>query len=415
MISLNYENSLSKNIGREGITKDKLEHLTGTGFKNLEQIKKDKPGFMKLPFRFDVAKKIKEDAKSYRKFNNIVILGIGGSALGNITLYSMLNHPYHNIKKPQNLPRFFAVDNVDPAWVKSLEEIIDPEETLFNVITKSGGTAETLSNFFYFLEKLKDKTENWREHLVFTTGKEGFLREFSRKEDIATYSIPEDVGGRYSVLSEVGLFPAAVCGIDIEQLLEGAADAEEEERFPVEYAALQYYFFKKSKNINVFMPYSKKLERTADWFRQLWAESLGKNKHIGPTPVKALGTTDQHSQVQLYMEGPNDKFITFLSVRQKQPELELVYDDHFLSGKSMRDLFNAELKGTQKALTQVDRPSVNIKIPKIDAYNAGELLYQLEKACCITGYMFGVDPFNQPGVELGKKLAYEILEKEDRE
>ncbi len=410
MISLNYDNSLAENIGWDGISQEKLNSLTDRGFKELKKVKKDIPGFMKLPFRFDEAKSIKKEAKKYRKFKNIVVLGIGGSALGNITLHNMLNHPYHNLKHPQEFPRFFAVDNIDPDWVKSLDEIIDPEDTVFNVITKSGGTAETLSNFFYFLEKLKNKTENWREHLVFTTGSNGFLREVAEKENITTYSIPEDVGGRFSVLSEVGLFPASVCGIDIEKLLEGAADAEEAESFPVQYAALQYYFFKKNKNINVFMPYSMKLERTADWFRQLWAESLGKNKHVGPTPVKALGTTDQHSQVQLYMEGPKDKMVTFLSVSEQKPGLKLSYDGHFLDKKNMGDLFNAELEGTQKALREVKRPSVHIKIPRINAYNSGELLYQLEKSCCIAGYMFGINPFNQPGVELGKKLAYKILD-----
>ncbi|MDA3792887.1 MAG: glucose-6-phosphate isomerase [Elusimicrobia bacterium] len=411
MIELDYRNCLAARIGSEGISEEKLESVKKQAFAELENIKKNPPGFMKLPVRFDEARKIREDAKKYRDFKNLVVLGIGGSALGNITLKNMLTHTYHNQGKNGGYPNLYVLDNVDPEWTSELSDIIDLKDTVFNVITKSGSTAETLSNFFFFLEKLKKERSDWKDHLVFTTGNKGFLREFADENGIKTYSVPEDVGGRYSVLSEVGLFPAAVTGLNIESLLEGAADAEENEHVPVTYAALQYYFYKKGKNISVFMPYSKKLESTADWFRQLWAESLGKNEKTGPTPVKAIGTTDQHSQVQLYMEGPKDKVFTFLSVKDSSPEVKLKYDGHFLGGKTMRGLFNAELEGTTGALTKEDRPNMNFEIPKIDAYNAGELLYQLEMACAITGGMLGIDPFNQPGVELGKKLAYEILEK----
>ncbi len=411
MLELNYENCLTKSIGSEGISEEKLAVLIEEGRKVLGNLKKDSPGFMKLPFRFDIAQQIVKEAEPYKKFKNLVILGIGGSALGNITLQNALNHPYYNLKEDRNTPRVFVLDNVDSNWTKSLADIIKPEETVFNVITKSGSTAETLANFFYFLKKLKSATNNWKDHLVFTTGEKGFLRDFANEHKIKTYPVPEDVGGRFSVLSEVGLFPAALCGIDIIALLEGASDAAENEHVPINYAALQYYFYKKGKNISVFMPYSKKLESTADWFRQLWAESLGKNENTGPTPVKALGTTDQHSQVQLYMEGPKDKVITFLNVNDESPELKLDFDAHFLGDKSVKNIFSAENHATIKALTQVKRPNMSFEIPEINAYNIGGLIYQLETACCIMGYMLNINPFDQPGVELGKKLTYEILGK----
>ncbi len=414
MIELNYENCLSSKIGSQGISREKLGSLEETARKHLEKIKEKKPGFMQLPLRFKEAEKIKKEAEDYKKFKNFVVIGIGGSALGNITLQSALNDYFYNYKKNNPYPRFFVLDNVDPHWTKSLSDLIDPSDTLFNVITKSGSTAETLANFFYFLKQLKDSTENWRDNLVITTGKKGFLKRFSSENGIKTYPVPENVGGRYSVLSEVGLFPAACCGIDTVKLLEGAVDAMENEHVPVLYAALQYYFYKnKGKNINVFMPYSKRLESAADWFRQLWAESLGKNQNTGPTPVKAVGTTDQHSQIQLYMEGPNDKTVSFLEVFERNPEMKIDYPDHFLGGKSLRELFNAECKGTREALTRAKRPNMTFEIPKIDAYNIGELLYQLQASCVISGRMMGIDPFNQPGVELGKRLAYEIMGKEE--
>ncbi|MGM0567694.1 MAG: glucose-6-phosphate isomerase [Elusimicrobiota bacterium] len=414
MIELNYQNCLDRNIGKEGISEDKLQGLCSRAQTFLEEYKKTPPGFMSLPFRFEEAEKIKKEALKYRDYKNIVVLGIGGSALGNITLNNALSHPYKMLLKENKTPNLFALDNSDPAWTKALSDVIDPKETLFCVITKSGSTAETLTNFFFFLEKLKKKVSNWQDHLVFITGQKGFLRNFANDNDIKTYPVPENVGGRYSVLSEVGLFPAAVTGIDIVSLLEGAADAAENEHVPVNYAALQCYFYEKGKNINVFMPYSKALESTADWFRQLWAESLGKNEKTGPTPVKALGATDQHSQVQLYMEGPRDKTITFLGVENSNPELNLNYKGHFLGNKSIKKLFKAEEKGTIGALTRRGMPNMSFRIPKIDAYNMGELLYQLEVSCALAGKILGIDPFNQPGVEEGKKMAYEILEKDEK-
>ncbi len=411
MIELNYQNCLEKNIGKDGITEEKLKSLTSRASVYLEEYKNNPPGFMKLPFRFKEAENIVREAEKYKAFKNLVILGIGGSALGNITLNCALAHPYHNIREDRKSPRFFALDNSDPEWTRSLARTVDPSETLFCVITKSGSTAETLANFFYFLKIIKNNTADWKEHLVFITGEDGFLRDFGRENNIKTFPVPPDVGGRYSVLSEVGLFPAAVCGFDLLSLLEGAADAVENEHVPLNYAALQSHFYRKGKNINVFMPYSKRLESTADWFVQLWAESLGKNSSTGPTPLKAVGATDQHSQVQLYMEGPPDKVVTFLGVENGSPELNLDFKDHFLGNKSIKKLFKAEEKGTAAALAKKGVPNMSFKIPRVDAYNMGELLYQLEISCALAGKILGVNPFNQPGVEAGKILAYEILEK----
>ncbi|GAF90481.1 unnamed protein product, partial [marine sediment metagenome] len=276
------------------------------------------------------------------RFENFVVLGIGGSALGNIALQAALNHPYYNLldkKTRGGMPRIFVMDNVDPEYFGGLLDIIDPKKTLFNLISKSGGTAEPMSQFMVVREILRKKLgAKAKDHIIATTDKEsGILREIVEKEDYESFVIPGNVGGRFSVFTPVGLLSAAMGGIDIAQLLAGAAAMDSRcstaslTKNPAYRNAVVHYLAdtKKGKSISVMMPYSNALYLIADWYRQLWAESLGKKFDVdkkvvnaGQTPIKALGATDQHSQAQLYVEGPNDKIFTLVGAEKYRREIK---------------------------------------------------------------------------------------------
>jgi glucose-6-phosphate isomerase len=273
--------------------------------------------------------------------------------------------------------------------------------------------------------------EGYRRHLLFTTDPaRGVLRRLADEEQIATLAVPENVGGRFSVLSAVGLLPAALVGIDVRELLAGAADmiercgTDELERNPAGvFACLQYLADTEAgAPIHVMMPYSDSLRDVADWFRQLWAESLGKQRDrggdevfVGPTPVKSLGATDQHSQVQLYVEGPFDKTITFLSEGKRTTDLAIppVYPDipelGYLGGHTLGELLQAEKEATEAALAQRGRMNMTIELEEVNARSLGALLMLLQIATVYAGALYNVDPLDQPGVELGKRLTYAIF------
>ncbi|NVM57870.1 MAG: glucose-6-phosphate isomerase, partial [Desulfobacterales bacterium] len=294
--------------------------------------------FYELPYDQGALKEVLKTAKRVVKgCENLVVLGIGGSALGGIALFRALAHPQHNLlpeAKRKGLPRVFFADNIDPEGFSALLEVLNLNKTLFNVISKSGGTAETMSQFLIVQNKLMRKLGRKRcaAHIIATTDPDrGYLRSIAREEGYQTLPIHPGVGGRFSVFSPVGLLPAAAAGIDIAELLAGARSADGSckkgslwKNPAAMNAVLQVLaYMVKKKPISVMMPYSDALRDVADWFRQLWAESMGKRLdvngrvvHVGPTPVKALGVTDQHSQLQLYMEGPFDKVITFLTVEK---------------------------------------------------------------------------------------------------
>ncbi len=256
------------------------------------------------------------------------------------------------------------------------------------------------------------------------------LRALSREEGIAALPVPANVGGRFSVLSAVGLLPAAMVGIDVDALLAGAREMVERcetddlrANPAATFAALQYLADTEAgAPIHVMMPYSDPLRDVADWFRQLWAESLGKRHtrdgtevFAGPTPVKALGATDQHSQVQLYVEGPFDKTITFLAARDAGTEIQIpaAHPEHaelaYLAGHGLAELLRAEMLATEAALAERGRMSMTIEIERVDARSLGALLMMLQLATVYAGHLYGVDPMDQPGVELGKRLTYGIM------
>src|SRR3989339_491416 len=356
-IHFDFNNMMADTIGLEhGITEQELKALEPLASRYVNDVKeeriKGKLPFLDLPYQKNIATEIIKTANSLKgKFENLVVVGIGGCALGDISIHTALNHPFHNILTDQerkSVPRVFVLDNIDPDRFSGLIDIVKPEETLFNFITKSGTTVETMAQFLIIVKRLRDRLgKDYRDHIVTTIdGEKGTLREITSREGFQSFEIPAGVGGRYSVLTPVGLFSAAMSGVDIEALLDGAAFMDKVCKSynlwenPVLLSAALYYLShtKKGKNILVMMPYSNALGGVADWFCQLWAESLGKKfslnnevVHTGSTPVRAIGVVDQHSQLQLYMEGPYDKVITFLAIKRFSKEVSIV--DETLSGK----------------------------------------------------------------------------------
>ncbi|HET6232246.1 MAG TPA: glucose-6-phosphate isomerase [Longimicrobiaceae bacterium] len=393
-------------------------------------------GFFELVEGGETLRSIQQFAEGPgQAFSTIVVLGIGGSALGTIALRTALLDPYWNELDDEGrdfFPRLYVLDNIDPATFAAFLKRIDLAKTLFNVVSKSGGTAETMSQYLIIRDLLEAQLgEHYRGHLLFTTDPEkGVLRQIAKAEGIATLPIPGNVGGRFSVLSAVGLLPAAMVGIDVGELLAGAKAMAERcatddlAKNPAgAYAALQYLADTKARApIHVMMPYSDRLRDVADWFRQLWAESLGKAKgrdgadvHVGPTPVKSLGATDQHSQVQLYVEGPFDKTITFLCERDGGDDVPIPsrYPEHgelsYLGGHSLGELLRTEMLATEAALAKRGRMSMTLEIPAVDARSLGALFFLLEAATVYAGHFYGIDAMDQPGVELGKQLTYGIM------
>ena len=362
------------------------------------------------------------------------MLGIGGSALGPIAIQQALNHLHYNELPAEKRggPRLYVEDNIDPERMAALMDVIDVKRTCFNVITKSGATAETMSQYLIVSEMLKKEVgEGWEKHIIATTDHEkGNLIKLAKEHGFELFYIPSSVGGRFSELSPVGLLPAAVCGIDIREMLEGAAAMDKRcqsddvwKNPALLEAVLQYIAMQDMEaNIQVVMPYADSLKYMADWFCQLWAESLGKNVtrkgmavNVGQTPTKALGVTDQHSQLQLYTEGPYDKVITFLKVGQFRNEYEISHgceefpDVAFLGGKTLNALIDAERRGTEYALYRAGRMSQTITLPEVNPYTIGQLLFFFEMATAYAGELLDVDAFNQPGVEGSKIASYAVL------
>ena len=371
-------------------------------------------------------------------FSDIVVLGIGGSALGTVALRTALRPPFWNAlddEQREFYPRLHVLDNVDPVTIAAVLDRLELGRTLFLVISKSGGTAETMAQYLIVRARLESALgEGFARHLVFITDPEkGALRAIARREGIATLDVPPSVGGRFSVLSPVGLLPAALVGIDIEALLRGAGEMLERARTadiaenPAgSFATLQWLAdHERSLNIHVVMPYADGLRDIGAWFVQLWAESLGKIRPdgtpVGPTPLAAVGATDQHSQVQLFMEGPRDKTVTFLTVAEAEMELEIpvlhadVPELAYLGGHSLGELLNAERRATAAALAQRGRPNMTITLDQLDAAHVGGLIMLLELATVYAGALYGVNPLDQPGVELGKRYTYALMGRADAE
>ncbi len=444
-LSIDYSNCLAARVGTEGLANDvigrradsmsaqtrSLQQTRGTGWERWRLLPFD-------PMRSSHTKAIRRLVKKYKgAIDNLVVLGIGGSALGNIALQSALNPPTWNLipNRRRKGPRLFVLDNVDPSLIHHVFDFIRREDhklkrTLINVISKSGETAETAAQFLYARDLLKKaRGRGYGDHIVAVTDPEkGTMRSICDAEGYATLPVPEGVGGRFSVLSPVGLFSAAMCGIDIDALLDGAAEmdtrcsqAESAQNPAAVIATLLMEFASKGKSNHVMMPYSNSLYLLADWYRQLWAESLGKRVNrsgkevfAGATPIKALGTTDQHSQVQLYREGPNDKVFCFLEVEKFSKDVKVprglkVENLKYLQGASLTELLNAEKRATEYALVESARPNLTIRFPKIDAFHVGEFIQLWEIVTAYCGLILDIDAYDQPAVETGKVATFGLM------
>ena len=432
---------------RHGLARSDVDAYADRIARHTEQIEERRGGdigFMELPYNSELAGGIKAKAEELRSWcRNFVVLGIGGSALGNIAVHRALNHPFHNLLPDGHAarlgaPRIFVLDNVDPHFLRGFLDLVSSElsETVFNAITKSGSTAETMSQFLFFRDLLRSApgADPTRQILVTTAAdtEKSPLAGIAEQEGYDRLPIPENVAGRFSVLSAVGLLSAAVGGIDIDRMLAGAAAMDSRCRTPsvwdnpaALYASLLYLHYKADKPITVLMPYSDSLRSLTDWYCQLWAESLGKrdtflerDAFTGPTPIGAVGVSDQHSTMQLYQDGRFDKVVTFLEVENPEPEqLDICRGESeenlaYLARHSFNELFASELKATRCALTEKQRPNCTISIPAVSPASLGELFMFFEYAVTYSGCLFGVNTFDQPSVDLAKQYTYGILGRE---
>jgi glucose-6-phosphate isomerase len=434
MISLDYTNMLAPGVAG-GIAEDTWrradEEFTRALRAFSERRKGGELGFLDLPADAALHGQTTQFVERTRgRYDEVVVLGIGGSALGPIALRTALRPPYWNLlssARREKQPRLHVLDNLDPATISGLLDLLALDRTLFLVTSKSGGTAETMSQYLVVRERLRAKGLDATEHLVFITDpRKGALRPLAQKEGIPALDIPANVGGRFSVLSPVGLLPAALIGVDTAGLLAGAADmarrcsSESLRENPAgAFATLQYLADRKhGKHVHVLMPYNDALRDMAAWFVQLWAESLGKVRgdgHVGPTPLGALGATDQHSQVQLFMEGPADKTVTFLAVKSRAGDVDIpklhadVGDLGYLGGHTLGEVLDYERRATAGALAKRGRPNMTIELDAVTPQTVGGLMMLFEIATVYAGGLYDVNPLDQPGVELGKQFTYAML------
>ncbi|MBR2377405.1 MAG: glucose-6-phosphate isomerase [Clostridia bacterium] len=439
-LRFDYNNMMAKYVGEtEGLQEKELNELNDfaiNAFNKFNAIRgTGMTGWADLPYnQGEIVEDVIKTADDIRKnFKYFVVLGIGGSALGPSAVFQALCHLHHNDlpDDKRNAPKFYVEDNVDPERMQALLDVIDVNETMFNVVTKSGATSETMAQYLIIMDILKAKFgDKAKEHIIATTSSaKGNLIKIAKEEGLKTFYIPDGVGGRFSELCPVGLLPASVLGIDIKELLKGAeymdklcATSDVKSNPALMSALLSYITINKGKNISVMMPYADGLKLVADWYCQLWAESLGKTfdndgkkVFVGQTPVKALGVTDQHSQVQLYTEGPFDKVTTFLAVDNYRKTFiiadgcEDIPDVNFLCGHTMNELIQAERVATEYALTVKERLNRTIYLPEINAFTIGQLLFFFELETAYAGEMFNINTYNQPGVEGGKNATYALL------
>jgi glucose-6-phosphate isomerase len=362
---------------------------------------------LNLPERTDAAA-IESAVEPLADSDAVLTVGIGGSALGAATVSTALG-PSDTTHR--------VLDNVDPEAVTETLDELPLESTAVNVVSNSGTTAETLSNFLVVRAAMEQAGVDWTDRTIVTTGDSGPLRALAEEHDLPALDVPEGVPGRFSALSSVGLVPAAIQGHDIEAILSGgqaAMNSLSDSLYDCPayaYGALAYALDQRGASVNAVMPYAERLEPFAEWFAQLWAESLGKDG-LGQTPARALGATDQHSQLQLYRAGPRDKMVTLVRASERTdrdiPETD-VEDLAYLSGTGLGELLDAEFEATEASLAAAGRPSVRIELDRLDAHGIGELLYAMEAACILAGELYGVETFNQPAVEWGKNAARGLL------
>ena len=414
-----FSQNLAKVSPKDGLTNLELETISTKFTEIYELAKSRQQGFWDLPDQ-NIDSILEFAKKTQGKFTDIVILGIGGSMLGPICLLG----GFEKQTVGKN-PKVHCLDNIDSDQISLVESQINLEKTLFLVQTKSGTTPETLAQYFYFRSLVEKNDLDVKEHFVFITDPEvGYLRQVAIRENITSFAIPANVGGRFSVLSPVGLVIGALYGLDIIKILTGAKNSLSEKALKSSFdlACIQYLLSQKGKSINVLMPYSSRLRLLANWYTQLLSESIGKEYNLkgqivntGITPLPALGATDQHSQLQLFKEGVNDKLLIFINVLNKENSVLIgqnlpdAFD--YLNGKTFDDLLQAEFKGTVQSLTESSRPNVTLEIEKLDETSLGEIFMFFQVSVAFLGELLEINTFDQHGVERSKILTREFLEK----
>ncbi|MFC7213767.1 glucose-6-phosphate isomerase [Saliphagus sp. GCM10025334] len=402
-------------VASPGISRESLERLderVATAHERIEAGRaNDEHGYaaLNLPERTD-PDEIRAAVQPVADADALVTIGIGGSALGAATITDALADAGDGTEA-------IYLDNVDPAWITRRLEALPLESTAINVVSRSGTTAETLANFLVVREAFEDAGVDWTERTVVTTGESGPLRSLADRHGLAAVSVPDGVPGRFSALSAVGLVAAAICGHDLEAILEGAAAEADTlsgslfECPAYAYGATAYALDARGASMNAMVPYAESLETYAEWFAQLWAESLGKDD-LGQTPVRALGVTDQHSQLQLYRAGPRDKLVTFVTPRETADrEIPATDVDElaYLGDATLGELLEAEFEATEASLAAAGRPNVRVELESVDAFELGGLLYGMEAACVLAGELYEVSTFTQPAVEWAKKATRGLL------
>ena len=439
-VSLEITNTLAENVGaKDGITWKDIHSLQKKADEiHNDLVKKRKDGvlgFYDLPYEKNIIQIIKAISQVVRrKFEYFVHIGIGGSCLGTQVLCSSMLHSFHNVQNKRHMtPRFFFMDNPDPRTVIDLLDVINLNTTAFFVVSKSGNTDETLAILMILFSRVLKRlgTHAIGEHFVVATSpqKNGALHSIAEKEKMRILALPDNVGGRFSALSAAGLYPAAVAGMNIERLLEGAArmdkntQANKVEHNPAYLNATVHYLLdtQKNKNISVMMPYCDSLWYFSRWYQQLWAESLGKAKGkgaVGQTPLASLGTIDQHSLLQLILDGPNDKTVTFIGRNRFKKDIKIPdvfrHEDSisYLRRQDLSKLMTSEMNATEFILTRNNRPSVRLNLDELDEFNIGSLLYLYEVQTAFAGGLYGINAFDQPAVEDGKLVTRTLLGKE---
>jgi len=424
-------------VGAEGIDKTEIEALAPE-FRRVHQTVIDKSaGGLNAEFAClslhdsmpESLPQIEAAAEQMRHFEDVAVIGIGGSSLGAKAVYQALGADEPGPRRP----RLHFLENLDPRHLDSLRRNRSAEKTAVICISKAGGTIETIVQYLIvreWLEQQLGKNEARQHQWLITDPAQGWLREVARRDGITSLPVPPRVGGRYSVLTAVGLLPLAAVGVDIRGLLAGSAAnaarcaAENPRTNPALEMAAMFYLFdtRKNKRVSIMMPYADPLQLFGDWYRQLWAESLGKRRGgrrddppAGTLPVTALGTVDQHSQLQMYLESRRDKIFTFMTIDhwRQNPLIPLSSDDRksfpYLEGKRLQDVLEAEFRATSQVITEAGHPNMTLCLPTLDAHALGQLIDLYQRATVYAALLYGINPLDQPAVEKGKKLAIQLL------
>lgn len=437
-MALRYDflNMMRNRVGAEGAAPEEVQALSGRLEIARRALRERKDsgalGFFDVPKRRPSLDAMRALLRKLDKdIDTLVVIGIGGSLLGTQAVHAALDGLESSKRGARSLKLVFAGDATDPRAVRDVIDAVDWKRAAINVISKSGDTIEPMSVFVLLRERLVKavgRAKAAKRTIATTDAAKGTLREIADREGYATLPVP-NVGGRFSVFTEVGAFPLLAAGIDVEDLWKGAAAEDAAfwktsptRNVPMLFAGLQWLLYRRGKTISVLMPYAKRLQLVGQWYRQLWAESLGKKSdrhrnrvYTGPTPVAAIGPADQHSQLQLYIEGPSDKIVTLLEIDafgvderlpEPWPDIEGV---SYFSGHTLKDIVHAEREATAEALAENRRPNGTLQMPDLSGKSLGSLLQALMTATAVAGELWDVDAFDQPGVEAGKRNMYRLL------